>query len=70
MKFREFEVKGKKFLCTLVGNTFIFGGYLTAYVYTGNGNSCARTVISDGDRQFFTWNGKNVYIDELMEVEV
>ena len=73
--FKVFTVKGREFTCTYNKrrNPFNPWGDIndTVSVCSAPGFWCERTVrTDDSGREFFTWNGKVVYIDELVDKEM
>ena len=72
--FKKFTVNGREFTCTYnKRNTFNPWADIndTVSVCSAPGFWYERTVrIDDSGREFFTWNGKVVYVDELVDKEM
>lgn len=65
-KFYKFTVKGTEFKC-FTNPPMLRDDYGTVSIKSG-GFWCDRTIRCDeNDKLFFTWNGKVVFIDDLVE---
>lgn len=65
----KFTINNNREFTCRISEYHFWGGDPFCYVILRHGYKISRTILTDKGREFFTFNGALIYLDELKEVQ-